>query len=98
MYPTTSPYYTTDVYQQQFLDVMTNRFIPKYESDVLFTITPVYNLRPDMLAYDTYGDSRLWWVFAARNPNTLMDPLFDFVTGVRIYLPRQDTLVDVLGL
>ena len=77
---------------------MVNRNMPKLDSDVLWTITPAYNLRPDMLAYDTYGDSRLWWVFAARNPNILLDPLFDFVTGRSIYLPKQSTLSQALGI
>lgn len=98
MYPTTSPYYLSDIVENKFLDVMVNRYIPKYDSDVLFEITPVYNQRPDLLAYDTYGDSRLWWVFAARNPNVLLDPLFDFVTGVKIYIPRENVLADVLGI
>lgn len=98
MYPRTSPYYLTQTFRDKFLDVWVNRYIPRYEDDVLFTITTVYDLRPDMLAYDTYNDSRLWWVFAARNPNVLLDPLFDFRTGVEIYLPRQSTLSSALGI
>jgi hypothetical protein len=37
-------------------------------------------------------------VFAQRNPNRLKDPLFDFVTGVGIYLPKITTLAEALGL
>lgn len=77
---------------------MINRPIPSLPSDVYWEITTVYNLRPDLLAYDIYGDSKLWWVFASRNPNRLKDPLFDFVTGVGIYLPTSDALQQALGL
>jgi hypothetical protein len=51
-----------------------------------------------MLAYDLYADSRLWWVFAQRNPNRLKDPYFDFVAGVGIYIPKADFLKQLLGL
>ena len=98
LYPATSPYYNTGVVNGKFLDVMVDRAIPKLSSDIYWEITVVYNLRPDMLAYDLYGDSRLWWIFASRNPNRLADPLFDFVTGVGIYLPKSDLLTQVLGL
>jgi hypothetical protein len=55
-------------------------------------------MRPDLLAYDLYNDSKLWWVFSQRNPNTLKDPLFDFVLGTWIYLPQYTTLENALSL
>ena len=98
LYPATSPYYNTGVVNGKFLDIMVDRTIPKLPSDIYWEITVVYNQRPDMLAYDLYGDARLWWIFASRNPNRLADPLFDFVTGVGIYLPKSDLLTQVLGI
>lgn len=97
-YPSTSPYYITDITNQKYLDFMDNRAIPMVPSDIYWEITTVYEYRPDLLAYDLYADSRLWWVFASRNPNRLKDPMFDFVAGVGIYLPKLDTLKNVLGL
>jgi len=98
IYPASSPYYNTSVFNNQFLDVMVNRPIPMQPSDILWTIIPVYEYRPDILAYDLYSNSRLWWVFASRNPNRLKDPYFDFVTGVQIYLPTLNVIKQVLGL
>lgn len=98
IYPATSPYYLTEVASKKFLDVMVNRTIPAMSSDVYWTITPVYEYRPDLLAFDLYNDSRLWWVFAQRNPNRLKDPYFDFIPGVNIYLPKMDTLKLSLGI
>jgi hypothetical protein len=98
LYAATSPDYNTGVVSNQFLDVMVNRQIPLQPSDVYWVITQVYEYRPDLLAYDLYADSRLWWVFANRNPNRLKDPYFDFVTGVGIYLPKADLVRQVLGI
>ena len=96
-YRTTSPYFQTDTFGN-FLDVMSNRSITKNVDDVLYEIDKVYEYRPDMLAFDLYGDSALWWVFAQRNPNALKDPLFDFRAGTRIYIPKKTTLVQDLGV
>lgn len=99
LYPATSPYFDTGIVNDKFLDFMVNRFIPKQPSDAYITIAEVYQYRPDMLAYDLYSDARLWWVFAARNPNILgNDPYFDFKTGVQIYVPKLETLRQVLGI
>lgn len=95
-YSSTSPYFLTDTVNQQYLDVMANRPIPVDPTDVYWEINATYNLRPDLLAYDLYQDSNLWWVFAQRNPNKLKDPLFDFVSGVSIYLPKLGVLKNSL--
>jgi len=97
-YTSSSPYFDTPVVSNQYLGIMVNRSIPKLADDLSMTINETYNLRPDLLAYDLYGNSNLWWVFAQRNPNTLQDPLMDFVSGVTIYLPQQSTLKTVLGI
>ena len=98
IYPATSPYYYTETVNNNFLDIMVNRPIPMQPSDLYWEITPVYEYRPDLLAYDLYTDSRLWWVFAQRNPNRLKDPYFDFVAGTGIYLPKLDMIKQVLGI
>jgi hypothetical protein len=96
-YKKTSPYFNTGNYGK-FLDVMQHRSIPKLPGDVIYIIDAIYERRPDLLANDLYGDSNLWWVFAARNPNSIEDPIFDFVAGVSIYIPTQETLNAALGI
>ena len=95
-YDPTSPYYTT-AYSQFFLDVMTNRPIPKESDDILFKINSTYQYRPDLLAFDLYNNAGLWWVFYQRNPNTLQKPPLDFKANTLIYLPKITTLKTVLG-
>ena len=95
-YDSTSPYFTTG-YSQFYLDVMVNRPIPKLPDDLQFTINQTYQYRPDLLAFDLYETSTLWWVFYQRNPNTLSAPPLDFAEGVTIYLPKITTLRSALG-
>lgn len=96
-YTAASPYFTTG-YSQFFLDIMVDRPIPRQADDILFKINQTYQYRPDLLAFDLYGDGELWWVFYQRNPNTLTAPPWDFAPGVEIYLPQIDALRAALGL
>ena len=95
-YDATSPYYATG-YSQFFLETMVNRPIPKETDDLSFTINATYQYRPDLLAFDLYGNAGLWWVFYQRNPNTLQAPPMDFAVGTLIYLPKINTLKTALG-
>lgn len=98
-YPQNSPYYDTNVVGNKFLDVLEYRDIPMNPNDVYYEVPLVYQYRPDLLAFDLYGDPGLWWVFAARNPNKLgPDPYFNLVAGIGIYVPTSATLQVVLGL
>lgn len=94
----TSPWYNTPTQEGQYLDILKIRPIPAESDDVLITIQPQYNHRPDLLAFDLYGDKNLWWVFAQRNIEILKDPIFDLVPGIEIYVPKGDALTRVLGI
>lgn len=99
IYPATSPYYITGIVNNKYLDILEYRPIPRLSTDVYYKLPPVYQYRPDLLAYDMYGDAKLWWVFAARNPNVLgEDPYFNFVAGIGIFIPKLDTLKQTLGI
>ena len=95
VYSNRSPYFNTKTFGE-FLDVMINRPIPADSSDTLITISSTYHQRPDLLAFDLYGDSRLWWVFAMRNPDVLEDSVFDFASGTQIYISAADTVLTAL--
>ena len=95
-YRKTSVYSETQLHNT-YLDLLVNRPIPAESDDTVFTINETYSNRPDLLAYDLYGYADLWWVFAQRNPNTLVNPLLDFKTGTLIYLPKLSNLRDTLG-
>ena len=97
-YTASSPYHKTGFVKNQYLDVLNIRPVPAESDDVLYTIEVQYTHRPDLLAYDLYGDKGLWWVFAQRNMDIIKDPVYDIEAGVKIYLPKGDSLSKVLGL
>jgi hypothetical protein len=96
-YQKTSPYYSTPTVGF-YLDVWAGITIPPDITDALYQIDSAYNLRPDLLAWDMYKDTNLWWVFAVRNPDTILDPLIDFATGTVIYVPTITTVQRALGI
>ena len=95
-YNTTSPYFST-LLTDGYLDIAAFRDIPNEPTDILYEILAQHQYRPDLLAYDFYGDVKLWWVFAVRNKNILKDPVYDLVAGQKIRIPQIDNL-RALGL
>ena len=91
-YAADSPYSTTPIVNNR-LDLMSYRKFSFEPDDMVYTIDQLYNNRPDLLAHDLYGRSAFWWVFAVRNPDVIVDPVWDFTTGTTIYLPQLSTLV-----
>jgi hypothetical protein len=75
-----------------FLDVNRLPSVPHSLSDEAYVIEPMYENRLDLLAYNVYGNSRLWWVIALRNIDVIKDPLRDAKAGITIQLPNPETL------
>ncbi len=96
-YSKNSPYATTR--QNNFyLDLLEIRPVPAESDDFRYVIENQYRHRPDLLAYDTYGSAKLWWVFVQRNMTVLKDPIYDFEPGTVIYLPKKTNLQKFLGV
>jgi alpha-L-fucosidase len=96
-YPKTSPWGNTSI-TNNYLDILSIRPVSAQSTDFLYTIEVQYEFRPDLLAFDLYGLSSLWWVFIQRNLDVLQDPIFDFKVGRQIYLPKRSSLAAVLGI
>lgn len=96
-YSAASPYSKTSL-TNGYLDVINFRDITPVVNDNLYQVPSKYEHRPDLLAYELYGDSKLWWVFAVRNKSILKDPIYDLVSGVYIHLPQLSTLKKDLGI
>jgi len=96
-YGNTSPWYNTKL-NSTYLDLLTIRPVSADIDDFLYTIEAQYTYRPDLLAFDLYGTSQLWWVFIQRNLDVIQDPILDFVPGKQIYIPKKSGLTKVLGL
>ena len=97
-YLSSSAYAKTNLKNNQYLDILSIRPVPENSDDFRYAIEPQYAYRPDLLAYDLYGDKNLYWVFAQRNMDIIKDPVYDMEPGVEIFIPQGESLFRVLGL
>jgi Base plate wedge protein 53 len=95
-YSGNSPYYTTP-FVNGYLDIINFRNITPQKDDIEYDVDPKYENRPDLLAYDMYGDQSYWWVFAVRNKDVIKDPIFDLTPGTTIFLPSMTTITNSLN-
>jgi hypothetical protein len=96
-YAKTSPW--SDTRQNNFyLNLLEIRPVPSEPDDFRYVIENQYRHRPDLLAYDVYGNAKLWWVFVQRNMSVIKDPIYDFEPGTVIYLPKKTNLSKFLGV
>lgn len=96
-YSKQSPYYNTPQ-NNLYLELLKIRPVPAESADFQYVIQSQYKHRPDLLAYDVYGNSKLWWVIVQRNLSILKDPIYDFEPGKVIYLPKKTNLEKYLGV
>ncbi len=96
-YSQSSPYKSTPQ-NNLYLELLEIRPVPAEPDDFLYTIENQYRNRPDLLAYDLYGNAKLWWVFVQRNMQVIKDPIYDFEPGKKIYLPKKSNLQKFLGV
>lgn len=96
-YRSSSPWSATKQ-NSLYLELMTIRPIPAEDDDFQYVIENQYQNRPDLLAFDLYGDPKLWWVFTQRNMDVLKDPIYDFEAGTIIYIPKKSNLQQYLGV
>lgn len=96
-YSNSSPWSTTPQ-NNFFLELLEIRPVPAEEDDFRYTIENQYRHRPDLLAYDLYGDPKLWWVFVQRNMTVIKDPIYDFEPGTTIFIPKKSNLEKFLGV
>lgn len=96
-YSKASPYADTKE-NSLYLELLDIRPVPAEADDFLYTIENQYKHRPDLLAYDLYGEPKLWWVFVQRNMSIIKDPIYDFEPGTQIYIPKKSNLQKFLGV
>ena len=96
-YKKSSPWATTKQ-NRLYLDLLAIRPVPAESDDFRYVIENQYRHRPDLLAYDLYGDVKLWWVFVQRNMDVIKDPIYDFEPGTVIFIPKKSNLQNYLGI
>jgi hypothetical protein len=74
----------------QYLDILdVNNIDVDNTTTTNITLEEKYNEKPDLLAYDLYGNAKLWWVFGLFNQDELVDPILDFKAGLKIKVPTR---------
>lgn len=61
-------------------------------NDREYVIETMYHERPDLFAFNQYGNAKLWWVLPIRNKDILIDPISDFSAGTKIWVPSADSV------
>lgn len=59
-------------------------------TDVPLSLPVRYSKRPDLLAYDLYGDETLGWFIMQYN---VISDINEFLTGIMLTLPTKNRLV-----
>ena len=80
-----------------YLDINELPRIPKSRGDQLYEIEHQYEYRRDLLANKLFGTVRLWWIFALRNPDLIIDPIEDFKAGLTIHIPSGESIQRIIG-
>lgn len=88
IYKNSSVYKNTRI-NNYFLDLYEPPITPNLENYNTIILESKYNYRPDLLAYDLYGQSELWWVFTLYNRDLIKNPIYDFKSGVEIKIPKS---------
>jgi len=89
-YKSSSNYALTSL-NRKYLDI----YVPPLTKQTLSvetrkTIIPSkFDLRPDLMAYELFGNSNAWWILIHYNRDVIKDPIFDFKSGLEIVVPKR---------
>lgn len=94
-YPVESPYYLSSIVGR-FMTYYVHRSVKPHQLDKVTQLNNErYVERPDLLAFDLYGDSELFWVIPVRNG--LQDPIFDLTFGKSLIIPDTTYVRSIVG-
>ncbi|AXC39320.1 baseplate wedge protein 53 [Escherichia coli] len=91
-----SPY--AKVKQTWYLGYNLPRDMVPADTDDFYVIPLKYEHQPWRLAYEMYGNERLYYVFALLNPDILgEDPIYNFNSGITIRVPSNQRVQNYLN-
>lgn len=79
-----------------FLDIASLPRIDYSKGDYII-VPPQCEHRIDLFSYMQYGSSRMWWLIALANDNIIRDPIWDFKSGMNVFVPRDNALLEKLS-
>jgi len=93
-YSNSSQYRNTQ-FVKDYLDLYEPAIEINMSATKLITVANKYHMRPDLLAFDLYGDSSLWWVLVIYNRDILFDPFNDLLPGIELRVPNNMASIGV---
>jgi hypothetical protein len=93
---TNKSYLRNTGYRKFFLDVANLPKIDTTKGDYIVVPMECEN-RMDLFSYQQYGSSRLWWVIALANADMIKDPIWDFKSGMQVFVPRDSDLLEKIA-
>lgn len=60
-------------------------------------VPPECENRIDLFSYQQYQSSRFWWVIALANADIISDPIWDFQSGLVVFVPRDAELLEKIS-
>jgi hypothetical protein len=64
-------------------------------TDKIVAVTQPFEGKLDVLAYELYGNTELWWVIAELNQ--IVDPLTEIKLGLQLRVPTKERLNNILS-
>lgn len=80
-------------YRNFYLDVSSLPKVNVGKGDYVL-VPPECENRIDLFSYQQYKSSRMWWVIALANADVIRDPIWDFKSGMTIFVPRDAALLE----
>jgi hypothetical protein len=93
---TNKSYLRSTGFRKFFLDIAQLPKINNTQGEYIIVPAECEN-RMDLFSYQQYGSSRLWWIVALANADTIKDPIWDFKSGMTVFVPRDAALLEKLA-
>ena len=79
-----------------YLDVSTLPYVDDQKGNNVI-VPPECENRIDLFSYQQFGTSRLWWVIALANADLIRDPIWDFKSGMSVFVPNDSSFIENLS-
>ena len=79
-----------------YLDVVTIPSVDLGQGEYV-QVPPECENRIDLFSYQQYKTSRLWWIIALANADIIADPIWDFKSGMTVFVPRNGVIGENFG-
>ncbi len=80
---------------ESFLVLRRPLTLDRSDGDTFITVTQEFQNRPDLIAFNAYGTSELWWVIYEYN--NIRDPFFDLKIGTTLLIPQLERVLQAIS-